>query len=65
MANKFETRPPDYILSVKDRETNVSTKVGAGWLNEKGHISVRINPCVVIDWKDDVFVTLFPNDERH
>ena len=55
---------PDYQLQVKERGGQGRTVVGAGWVNEAGHITIVLNPCVVLSKRDNVFLTLFPVDRR-
>lgn len=51
---------PTHVLGVKRKGDNFGTRVGAGWVNDKGWISVKLNPCVVLSHTDDVYITLFP-----
>jgi len=37
---------PDYRLKMFNKMTDEKGEVGAGWLNEDGSISIRLNPCV-------------------
>jgi hypothetical protein len=54
---------PTHVLSVKQKRGDRKTpRIGVGWLNADGSISISLNPCVVLTSKDDVFVTLFPID---
>lgn len=55
-------RPPDYKLSLKHRVTGVSGQVGAAWKDERGFLSVKLNPGVTLSWQDDVYLALFPVD---
>ncbi len=55
---------PDYDLSAYNRATKARGKIGAGWKNADGSITVKLNPCVVIDSDSiamgDIAVTLWP-----
>ena len=51
---------PQYRLLALNKKTEQRGKVGAGWRNEDGSISIRVNPWVVIDSNPDVILTLFP-----
>lgn len=55
---------PTHRLSVKERDGNGRCVVGAGWLDENGSISIRLNPCVAITSHDDVIIMLFPVEKR-
>lgn len=55
---------PTHILSVKQRKGEGRGKIGVGWLNEDGSMSVSLNPCVVLSSNDDVIITLFPVDQE-
>jgi hypothetical protein len=64
MTNK---NTPDMILKVWDAEADVNVRVGAGWVNDAGGFSIRLNRCVTLDWRDfspkgELFLTLWPND---
>lgn len=52
---------PQYDLSIKRRDIKdrSTTKAGAGWVNPDGSISIKLNPAVVIDSRDNLLVTLF------
>ena len=62
-------RPPDWNLratlpsSVK-MKNDASGKVGAGWNNEDGSISIVLNLAVVLDERSIVSLRLFPNTPR-
>lgn len=53
-------RRPTHRLCVKEKNGKGTTLVGAGWEDADGHISIRLNPCVVLSFADDVIITLFP-----
>lgn len=55
-------RKPDFRLKVFDKDTEESGEVGAGWLNDDGSISVRLNHWVVLDQRQlrGSILTLFP-----
>ena len=39
---------PSHFLKAFDKFTETGAKVGAGWLNENGSISIRLNLCTVL-----------------
>lgn len=63
--SKQPGRQPDFILSVFDKQTEYKGRVGAAWLNEKGHISIKLNTCVVLRADENLMITLFPNDGQY
>lgn len=58
----FKPSKPTHRLKVLDKATNSASEIGAGWLKPDGSISIRLLPCVVLNWKDDVIINLFPID---
>lgn len=46
-------------ILIKD-EPNTKAEIGAGWLNEDGHITIQLNPCVVLKRDKNVVINLFP-----
>ncbi len=60
MANA--PRKPDYWVKAMDKGTNEKRKIGAGWKNPDGSISVDIDAFTVLVSSLDLVVTLFPID---
>lgn len=46
------------VAGSKDQGT-----VGVAWKREDGSFYVKLNPCVVLRWDDEVQIGLFPRDE--
>lgn len=63
-GGNFTPRKPDFELSVFDKATQERAKVGVAWINEKGHISIRLNLCTVLHARDGLLITLFPTDQE-
>lgn len=62
-SDGFVARPPDYLVSALCKQTDVKGNIGGAWINEDGTIRIRLNPFVVLDtYRQDLVVTLFPND---
>lgn len=60
----FEAKKPDFILKARLKGTTKSTRrIGSGWANENGSVSIQLDPCTVLHWKDECFITLFPVEE--
>jgi hypothetical protein len=55
-------KKPTHVLKVKEREGNGKTTIGVGWLNDDGSMSISLHPCVILTWKDNVMINLFPVD---
>ncbi len=60
-----ESRRPDYILVAKKKDGEDRTYVGAAWKTKYDGISIRLNPCVTLSDREDVWLILQPNDEQH
>jgi hypothetical protein len=56
---------PDWILAVKQKDGDDRTVVGAGWNTEHGGISIRLNPCVVLTDREDIWILLKPNKYKN
>lgn len=57
----FSPGKPTHRLRVKEGK-NTAT-VGVAWVCDDGSFTIRLNPCVVLDWKDNVLLKLFPIEE--
>ena len=58
----MSTRSPDYDLTFLDKTTSEKGRIGAGWDNDDGSISIVLNPCVVIQSRKDFNIRLFKRD---
>lgn len=58
----FDSRAPDYTLSVLNKATGDQGKVGVGWIDSRGFIRIRLNPCVTLTHSSDLVITLFKRD---
>lgn len=58
------SRRPDFDLSVFNKVTEARGKLGVGWEDPDGSITVRLNPCVVISDHTDLVFKLFPTSSR-
>lgn len=68
MSNNYG-RKPDFVLKMKSRvpDSKDSQYVGVGWQNEKGGISLKLNPGTVLDWHDfmqDYYLSLWSNESK-
>ena len=58
-------RIPDYDLSVLSKSNEHKGKVGVGWINQDGSISIKLNPFVVLSASQDLLITLFRYDREY
>jgi hypothetical protein len=61
----MKSRSPEYILKARSKDGSINGKIGAGWLNPSGHISIVLDSLVVLEQKDNLQITLFPNDRAY
>jgi hypothetical protein len=57
-------RKPDFNLSAKPKDGRPGNKVGAGWINDDGSISIALNVGTTLSWNDELFIGLFPVENR-
>ena len=55
-AEKQGVRKPDFILSVKVKDTTSTRRCGVAWKNPDGSISIKLDPCTEISWRDNGFL---------
>lgn len=53
---------PTHTLTVKAANSGSRGVVGAAWEQADGSFYVKLNACVVLDWRDDVTIRIFPVD---
>lgn len=57
-------RQPDYRLwAIAEDESSKGT-CGAGWLNDDGSVSIKLNPCVVLEQSRGMTIKLYPVDRQ-
>ena len=59
-----QARRPDYRLKAKCKITGDRTELGAAWVNEDGHINIRIGPHVCLTQDHNILLGLFPVDRE-
>jgi hypothetical protein len=56
-------RQPTHDLCIAEKLSDGTLgrkgRIGCGWLNADGSMSVALNPGTVLDWRDNVLITLF------
>lgn len=60
-------RPPDFIIKATTRHSVFPARegrIGAAWQNENGSITLTLDPFVDISGREDLVITLFPNDGK-
>jgi hypothetical protein len=61
MAQK--NRHPVYWLKLTDKNnTKHRTNAGAAWISDFNQLRIVLNPGVVLNWNDDMWITLEPID---
>lgn len=55
-------RKPDYWVKMMNKDTNEKRKIGAGWKNDDGSISIDIDCFTVISAHPALVITMFPID---
>lgn len=59
---------PSYKLKMRssDMKSRAQSVVGVGWPNTKGGVNIKLNPGVVLSWRDmsDSMLTLWPVDDE-
>lgn len=56
----MNNRHPDFRLKALDKLTEIRGEVGAGWQNEDGSISIRLDPWTILESNPNLLLTLFP-----
>ncbi len=60
-------RKPDYILKISTRNSKgekSSGRIGVAWRDKtKDWISVQLDPGASFDWRDDIYINLYPFQE--
>lgn len=62
-AHRGDPRPT-HVLSVIERDTKNTCKIGVAWQRDDGSFHIRLSPCTTISWGDDVIISLFPVSRR-
>jgi hypothetical protein len=57
-------RQPDYQLWGLDKETEQKSRIGAAWNEDKGRISIKLDPFVTLTNNGSLVLSLFPVNER-
>lgn len=56
---------PTHVVTVKVKDNDApASKVGVAWLNQKGWMSIRLNPCVTLTDRDDIYINVYPDKYR-
>jgi hypothetical protein len=58
------SRKPDFNLKAMRRDTDQKNRVGAGWFNEDGSISIVLDSFIVLESHPQLILTLFPRTEK-
>lgn len=61
---QFMSRKPDYKLKVLNKKTEERGEIGAGWLNQDGSVSIKLNLFINLKANKDLVITLFPYENQ-
>jgi hypothetical protein len=55
---------PTHILKARSKKDDktFNNRIGVGWETADGWIEIKLDPCVVLHWQDDVYINLYPKD---
>jgi len=54
------SKRPDHRLVVRKKNAKYWTQVGVGWSNDFEGINLKLNPCVTLTDRDDLYVAIRP-----
>lgn len=66
MSNRTPRRP-DFRVLATTRPGVIPKRagvIGAGWQNQNGTVSIKLEPFVTISGADDLIITVFPKDRE-
>jgi len=56
---------PTHVVTVKVKDgDSPAAKVGVAWMNDQGWMSVKLNPCVSLTDRDDIYINIYPDKYR-
>jgi len=64
MSEEFQPGKPTHRLRVMTKDGKRKGTIGAAWQRSDGSFLLRLDPCVVVRWDDDVTISLFPAEEK-
>jgi hypothetical protein len=58
--------PPTHnlVITLVKGDTKVHTQAGCAWVDAEGRAIIKLNPGIVLDWRDNVYLSLYPRKER-
>lgn len=57
-------KAPTHNLVVKRKGSSRFHRAGIAWKNDKGWFSIRLHPCIVLTDRDDIYINLYPRDNK-
>lgn len=58
------SRTPDFQLKALRKDTDEKNRVGVGWQNEDGTVSIVLDSFVKLESHPKLILTLFPYEKR-
>lgn len=58
------SRTPDYNVKAMNKTTGEKARIGAGWHNEDGSISIVLNPFTQLVATPELLITAFPKEKE-
>jgi len=55
---------PSHVVMIKKKDGKFYHRVGAAWEDDRGFLSIKLDPCIVLSDRDDIFINIFPNKDR-
>lgn len=53
---------PTHVVMVKRKDgSSPASKVGSAWRDERGWFNIRLDPCVTLTDRDDIYINIYPN----
>ena len=57
-------KKPSHFLYAKRKSGGSSVRIGAAWPNKWGGISIKLNPCVFLTDRDDIYLNIYENKDQ-
>lgn len=52
---------PTHTLTVKKKDGESPAKqIGVAWQNDKGWFNIKLNPCVALSDREDIWINMYP-----
>lgn len=52
---------PTHVLKLVMKQGEIrNNRAGVGWATKEGWISITLDPGIVLDWRDQYYINLYP-----